>query len=95
MKAAQKAIVATKYDKAISRSVLARSRAKATDPLAATWHIGDAAFYWRTDGKKGAKNRERWFGPAAVVGVQGNTLWLFGGLFEAAKDARLHLCRCN
>ena len=75
MKAAQRAIVAARYDKQISKAMLARSRGTGADPVTATYRTGDAVYYWRHNAKAGSKHRERWFGPATVVGIQGNQLW--------------------
>eukprot|EP00974_Lingulodinium_polyedra_P024330 2356558-Lingulodinium_polyedra.AAC.1 len=65
--AAQRAIVAARYDVAISRAFLARSRASATDPVQHTYGIGDQVFYWR--GLNVAKKdwRYRWHGPAVII----------------------------
>ena len=73
MKAAQQAITASRYDKQLSKAVLARSRARQTDPVTLTYRVGDHVFYYWYNPKRGYKHGDRWFGPASVVGIQGTT----------------------
>ena len=51
MSGAQRSITSLRYDRALSRAVLARSRAHGADPARQLFQVGDVVYYWRGKGK--------------------------------------------
>ena len=47
MSAAQRSITSLRYDRPLSRAVLARLRAHGADPARQLFHVGDVVYYWR------------------------------------------------
>ena len=70
MSAAQRSITSLRYDRALSRAVLARSRAHSADPARQLFQIGDVVYYWRGNGKAKREWAAHWHGPATVIGLQ-------------------------
>ena len=76
MSAAQRSITSLRYDRALSRAVLARSRAHGADPARQLFQVGDVVYYWRGNGKAKRECAAHWHGPATVIGLQHESLWL-------------------
>ena len=76
MSAAQRSISSLRYDRALSRAVLARSRAHGADPARQLCQVGDVVYYWRGNGKAKREWAAHWHGPATVIGLQHESLWL-------------------
>ena len=76
MSAAQRSITSLRYDRALSRAVLARSRAHGADPARQLFQVGDVVYYWRGNGKAKREWAALWHGPATVIGLQHESLWL-------------------
>ena len=76
MSAAQRSITSMRYDRALSRAVLARSRAHGADPTRQLFQIGDVVYNWRGNGKEKHEWAAHWHGPATVIGLQHESLWL-------------------
>ena len=76
MSAAQRSITSLRYDRALSRAVLARSRAHGADPARQLFQVGDVVYYWRGNGKAKREWAAHWHGPATVIGLQHESLWL-------------------
>ena len=76
MSAAQRSITSLRYDRALSRAVLARSRAHGADPARQLFQVGDVVYYWRGNGKAKCEWAAHWHGPATVIGLQHESLWL-------------------
>ena len=76
MSAAQRSITSLRYDRALSRAVLARSRAHGADPARQLFQVGDVVYYWRGNGKAKRESAAHWHGPATVIGLQHDSLWL-------------------
>ena len=76
--AARRSVAALEANHKISEAFLAKSRAAATLPAAATYQVGDQVYYWRGLGKHKVKKHwaQRWHGPAVVIGHEQNNLWL-------------------
>ena len=73
MSAAQRSITSLRYDRALSRAVLARSRAHSAHPL---FQVGDVVYQWRGNGKAKREWGAHWHGFATVIGLQHESLWL-------------------
>ena len=71
MSVAQRSITSLRYDRALSRAVLARSRAHGADPARQLFQVGDVMYYWRGNGKAKREWAAQWHGPA-VVGTMNN-----------------------
>ena len=76
MSAAQRSITSLRYDRALSRAVLAKSRAHFADPARQLFQVGDVVCYWRGNGKAKREWAAHWHGPASVIGLQHESLWL-------------------
>ena len=76
MSAAQRSITSLRYDRALSRAVHARSRARGADPARQLFQVGDVVYYWRGNGKAKREWAAHWHGPATVTGLQHESLWL-------------------
>ena len=74
--ASQRSMVALQYSAAISKAMVARSRAESGQPSSLKHTIGDQVYYFRGVGKAKAAWAHRWHGPAVVIGFEGNNLWL-------------------
>ena len=71
---ARSAVISSQYSRQLSKAMLARSRAPTSSPVQQLYSIGDAVFYHRPGIKREWINS--WRGPAVVVGMEGNNLWL-------------------
>ena len=76
MSAAQRSITSLRYDRALSRAVLARSRAHGADPARQLFQVGDVVYYWRGNGKAKREWAAHRHGLATVIGLQHESLWL-------------------
>ena len=76
MSAAQRSITSVRYDRPLSRAVLARSRAHGADPARQLFQIGDVVYYWRGNRKAKREWDAHWHGPATIIGLQHESLWL-------------------
>ena len=76
MSAAQRSITSLRYDRALSRAVLARSRAHGADPARQLFQVGDVVYYWRGNGTAKREWAAHWHGPATIIGLQHESLWL-------------------
>ena len=76
MSAAQRSITSLRYDRALSRAVLARSRSHGADPARQLFQVGDVVYNWRGNGKAKRQWAAHWHGPATVIGLQHESLWL-------------------
>ena len=76
MSAAQRSITSLRYDRALSKAVLARSRAHGADPARQLFQVGDVVYYWRSNGKAKREWAAHWHGLATVIGLQHESLWL-------------------
>ena len=66
MSATQRSISSLRYDRALSRAVLARSRAHGADPARQLFQVGDVVYYWRGNGKAKREWAAHWHGPATT-----------------------------
>ena len=74
---AQQSIIVARYDRSISSAFLHRLRSTATDPIQATYNLGDQVFYWRGNGiKHKSRWAMHWHGPAILIGFEGNNCWV-------------------
>ena len=76
MSAAQRSINLLRYDRASSRAVLARSRAHGADPARQLFQVGDVVYHWRGNGKAKREWAAHWHGPATIIGLQHESLWV-------------------
>ena len=76
MSASQRSITSLRCDRALSRAVLARSRTHDADPARQLFQVGDVVYYWRGNGKAKREWAAHWHGPATVIGLQHESLWL-------------------
>ena len=76
MSAAQRSITSLRYDRALSRAVLARSRAHGADPARQLFQVGDVVYYRSGNGKAKREWAAHWHGLATVVGLQHESQWL-------------------
>ena len=76
MSAAWRSITSLRYDRALSRAVLARSRAHGADPARQLFQVGDVVYYWRGNGKAKREWAAHWHGLATIIGLQHESLWL-------------------
>ena len=67
--------IAAIIDRALSRAVLARSRAHGANPARQLFQVGDVVYYWRGNGKAKREWAALWHGPATVIGLQHESLW--------------------
>ena len=75
MSAAHRSITSLRYDRALSRAVLARSRAHVADPARQLFQVGDVVYYW-SNGKAKREWAAHWHGPAKVIVLQHESLCL-------------------
>ena len=54
----------------------ARSRAHGADPARQLFQVGDVVYNWRGNGKAKREWAAHWHGPATVIGLQQESLWL-------------------
>ena len=87
MSAAQRSITSLRYDRALSRAVLARSRAHGADPARQLFQVGDVVYYWRDNGKAKREWAAHWHGPATVIGLQHESLFMDGTRPAAALNS--------
>ena len=76
MSAAKRSITSLRCDRALSRAVSARLRAHGSDPARQLFQVGDVVYYWRGNGKAKREWAAHWHGPATVIGLQHESLWL-------------------
>ena len=76
MSAAQRSITSLRYGRALSRAVLARSRAHGAHPARQLFQIGDVVYYWRGNGQAKREWAAHWHGLATILGLQQQSLCL-------------------
>ena len=76
MSAAQRSITSLRYDRALSRAVLARPRAHGAVSARQLFQVKDVVYCWSGNGKAKREWAAHWHGPATVVGLQHESLWL-------------------
>ena len=75
--AAQRSIIGSRYNRALSRAFLARARSSGNVTSKLRFAVGDQVMYWRGNNKKKAQWSMRWCGPAVVIGHEGDyNVWL-------------------
>ena len=70
---AQRSIISTRCNKALSRAFLSRARSANNAPS----QVGDQVMYWRGNNKRKSQLSMRWLGPGIVVGHEGRAnVWI-------------------
>ena len=64
---AQRSIISTRYNKALSRAFLSRARSANNSPSQVRFAVGDQVMYWRGNNKR----KSQWLGPGIVIGHEG------------------------
>ena len=73
MSAAQRSVVALRYNRTLSRAILARSRITGATPAQLQFQVGDQVFYYRSTKVK-RQWASVWHGPGVVIGFEGNNV---------------------
>ena len=74
---AQRSIVSTRYNKALSRAFLSRARSANNSPSQVRFADGDQVMYWRGNNKRKSQWSMRWLGPGIVIGHEGRAnVWI-------------------
>ena len=74
---AQRSIINTRYNKALSRAFLSRARSANNSPSQVRFAVGDQVMYWRGDNKRKSQWSMRWLGPGIVIGHEGRAnVWI-------------------
>ena len=74
---AQRSIISTRYNKALSRAFLSRARSAKNSPSQVRFAVGDQVMYWRGNNKRKSQWSMRWLGPGIVIGHQGRAnVWI-------------------
>ena len=70
---AQRSIISTRYNKALSRAFLSRARSANNSPS----QVRLAVMYWRGNNKRKSQWSMRWLGPGIVIGHEGRAnVWI-------------------
>ena len=67
---AQRSIISTRYNKALSRAFLSRARSANNSPSQVRFAVGDQVMYWRGNNKRKSQWSMRWMGPGIVLGMK-------------------------
>ena len=74
---AQRPIISTSYNKALSRAFLSRARSANNSPSQVRFAVGDQVMYWRGNNKRKSQWSMRWLGPGIVIGHEGRAnVWI-------------------
>ena len=74
---AQRSIISTRYNKALSRAFLSRARSANNAPSKIPFAVGDQVMYWRGNNKRKSQWSRRWLGPGIVIGHEGRAIvWI-------------------
>ena len=74
---AQRSIISTRYNKALSRAFLSRARSANNAPSQVRFAVGDQVMYWRGNNKRKSQWSMRWLGPGIVIGHEGRAnVWI-------------------
>ena len=68
---AQRSIISTRYNKALSRALLSRARSANNAPSQVRFAVGDQVMYWRGNNTRKSQWSMRWLGPGIVIGHKG------------------------
>ena len=68
---AQRSIISTRHNKALSRAFLSRARSANNAPSQVRFAVGDQVMYWRGNNKRKSQWSMRWSGPGIVIGHEG------------------------
>ena len=68
---AQRSIISTRYNKALSRAFLSRARRANNSSSQVRFAVGDQVMYWRGNNKRKSRWSMRWSGPGIVIGHEG------------------------
>ena len=82
---AQRSIISTRYNKALSRAFLSRARSANNSPSQVRVAVGDQVMYWRGNNKRKSQWSMRWLGPGIVIGHEG----------RAKRVDQSSQCRCQ
>ena len=74
---AQRSIISTRHNKALSRAFLSRSRSANNAPSQVRFAVGDQVMCWRGNIKRKSQWSMRWLGPGIVIGHEGRAnVWI-------------------
>ena len=74
---AQRSIISTRNNKALSRAFLSRARSANNAPSHVRFAVGDQVMYWRGNNKRKSQWSMRWLGPGIVIGHEGRAnVWI-------------------
>ena len=68
---AQRSIISTRCNKALSRAFLSRAGSANNSPSQVRFAGGDQVMYWRRNNKRKIRWSTRWLGPGIVIGHEG------------------------
>ena len=74
---AQRSIISTRYNKALSRAFLSHARSANNAPSQVSFAVGDQVLYWRGNNKRKSQRSMCWLGPGIVNGHEGRAnVWI-------------------
>ena len=74
---AQRSIISTRYNKALSRVFLSRARSANNEPSHVRFAVEDQVMYWRGNNKRKSQWSMRWLCPGVVIGHEGRAnVWI-------------------
>ena len=74
---AQRSIISTRYNKALSRAFLSRARSANNVPSQVRFAVGDQVMYCRGSNKRKSQWSMRWLGTGIVIGHEGRAnVWI-------------------
>ena len=74
---AQRSIISTRKNKALSRAFLSRARSANNSPSQVRFAVGDQVMCWRGNNKRKSQWSMRWLGPGIVIGHEGRAnVWI-------------------
>ena len=87
---AQRSIISTRYNEALSRAFLSRAR---NAPSQVRFEVGDQVMYWRGNNKRKSQRSMRWLGPGIVIGHEGRAnVWISHLRSQCCQILCMHQC---
>ena len=88
---AQRSIISTRYNKALSRAFLARASSADNAPSQSVFTVGDQVMYWRRNNKRKSQWSMRSLGPGTVIGHEGRANVRISHRNAGVKAAGIHV----
>ena len=88
---AQRSIISTRYNKALSRAFLSRARSANSSPSQVRFAVADQVMHWRGNNKRKSQWSMRWLGPGIVLGHEGRANVWIGHRNPVVKAAGNHV----